>query len=284
MAHKELLVHLNQAEGVDSRLRLTIDLASRHGSHLTALFVDEWNQVQMSTRATAEMGLVEAEALETLDRAVATAIDRTASQLRNTLEEVCGKRGVEATWHQVRGFCEAVIQRSLPYADLCILGHEGLSADVSSDSGLCESLLVGAAAPILFVPKSTTAATLASRIVVAWDSSRAAMRALNDAIPLIDRADQTLVLNVGFGKSSPSTATLRLLTERLRRHCASVDFVQLQRADRSIAEILRSRAQEFGADLIVCGAFGHSRFKENLFGGVTRELLDQTKLPLLLSH
>jgi nucleotide-binding universal stress UspA family protein len=284
MALKELLVHLNQAESGDARLRLAIDLASRHASHLTALFVDEWNDIQMDARATAEMGLAEAPALAALDRSVTTEIHRVASRLRHALEDPCTGRGVDATWHQVRGFSKAVIQRFVPCADLCILGHEGLSGEASSDSGLCESLVISAGTPLLFIPKSAIVATLATRIVVAWDSSRAATRALNDSIPLIERADKTLLLNVDSGRNAPPADSLKRVTERLRRHCLSADFMQIQTAKSSIAKVVQAKAHELGADLIVCGAFGHSRLRENLFGGVTRELLDQTQLPLLLSH
>jgi len=284
MALKELLVHLNQAQGIDTRLQLAIDLARRHASHLTALFIDEWNHVQIEARATAEMGLVEARALDTLNLGVAKEIAQVACRLRDELESASKQHGIDAEWHQVTGFCGPVIQRHLPCTDLCILGHEGLSGGASSDSGFCESLLVSGGTPLLFVPKSPAVTTLASRIVVAWDSSRAATRALNDAIPLIARADRTLLLNVDSGRHAPSTDALKRVTERLRRHCASADFAQLQKAGGSIAGVLQAKAQELGADLIVCGAFGHSRLKENLFGGVTRELLDRTKLPLFLSH
>ena len=284
MALKELLVHLNQAEGVDNRLRLAAHLAIQHGSHLTGLFVNEWNDVQVATRATAEMGLADARALETLDRTVTAEIDRAASRLRHTLEDARTRGGLDATWHQVRGFCEITLQRFLPGTDLCVLGHEGLSAEAPSDSGLCESLLMSAGTPLLFIPKSAAVAALATRIVVAWDSSRAATRALNDAIALIEKADQAWVLNVEPGRDQPPADSLQRVAERLARHCPSVDFMQLRAPGKSVAEVIHGRALELDANLIVCGAFGHSRLKENLFGGVTRELLDQTKLPLLLSH
>ena len=284
MALRELLVHLNQAEGIDTRLQLAIDLARRHASHVSGLFVDEWNNVQIGARATAEMGLAESDALETLDLGVAQEIDSVAARLRDKLEDARKRLGIEVGWHEVSGFCGTVIQHFLPSADLCILGHEGLSGGARSESGLCESLLMSSGTPLLFIPKSPAVVTLGSRIVVAWDSSRAATRALNDALSLIEKADQTVLLNVDSGKHLPSIDALMRVTERLRRHCASVEFAQLNTADRSIAGVVQAKAHELGADLIVSGAFGHSRLRESLFGGVTRELLDRTTVPLFLSH
>ena len=107
MALKELLVHLNQAEGIDTRLQLAIDLARRHASHLTALFIDEWNNIQIAARATAEMGLAEAHALDTLNLGVAKEIAQAASRLRDKLESASKQHGIDAEWHQVTGLCGA---------------------------------------------------------------------------------------------------------------------------------------------------------------------------------
>ncbi|HEY6925328.1 MAG TPA: universal stress protein [Steroidobacteraceae bacterium] len=110
------------------------------------------------------------------------------------------------------------------------------------------------------------------------------MRALNDSIALIEKADRTWLLNVDSGRDTLPVQSLERVTERLRRHGGSVDFMQLPASGRSVAGVLPAKAQDLGADLIVCGAFGNSRLKENLFGGVTRDLLDPARLPLLLSH
>ncbi len=284
MALKELLVLLNQSDGVDIRLQLAIDLASRHRSHLTALFVDEWTDLQMQSRATAELGLGNARALEDVDRAVGIEIGRAAARLQGELETAHRKRALDAEWRHVERFSRAAIQGFLPYADLCVLGHQGTSSESGPDSDLCESLLMSVDTPILFIPRSVSVHTLARRVVVAWDGSRTAMRAVNAAMPLIERADHTLVVNVATQKGAPPLDSVKRVTDRLRRHCVAVESVQIDATSGSIADILCTKAHEADADLMVCGAFGHSRLKENLFGGVTRHLLDRSRLPLLLSH
>ncbi|HEY6927078.1 MAG TPA: universal stress protein [Steroidobacteraceae bacterium] len=283
MALKELLVQLNQAEGVDSRLRLAMSLATRHECRLTALFVEEWNEAQSAARATAEMGLAAARALDELDFTVNCEIRRAGSRLWNELQRFQCVSGLSAQWHHVRGFCDAAVRRYSPLSDLCILGHEGLHT-VQSDWSLCESMLLSLGTPILYVPKVTSVTTLGSRILVVWDGSRAAARALNDALTLIDRSDYALILNVDSGLHEQSTTMLSRLAERLRKHCASADFAQIQAAPKMVADVLQATAGEMGADLIVTGAYTNSRLKERLFGGVTRSLLQRTRFPLLMSH
>jgi nucleotide-binding universal stress UspA family protein len=284
MALKDILVHLNQAGEVDARLKLAIDLANRHVSHLTALFVEEWNQSQSHMRATAEMGLIDGQALERLDRRVTAEISQSASRLRRTLEAASLESSLDAEWREGRWLSARIVRQLLPYTDLCILGHEGLCSTGTADSTFCESVLMSAGVPILFVPRSVSVATLGSRIIVAWDASRAALRAVNDAIDLIERAESTVVLNVDTGSHTQSEHSLLDLAARLRRHGSSVAHVQLKAHPESVPGVIHAKAQELGADLIVCGAFGHSRLRENLFGGVTRSLLDNTKIPLLLSR
>lgn len=284
MALKELLVQLNQADGVESRLRLAMTLASRHSCRLTALFVGEWNRAQSTARATAEMGLATARALDELDLVVNTEIRRVASRLWNELQRFHNTSGLGVEWHHVRGFCDTAIRRYSPLTDLCILGHEGLDNVSSSDWSLCESMLFSLGTPVLYVPKATSVPTLGSRILVAWDGSRAAARALNDAIALLDESDYALILNVHAGQPKQSTAMLRRLAERLRRHCPRADFAEIEVPPKAIADALQARAGQMSADLIVCGAYARSRLKERIFGGVTRSLLEETRFPLLMSH
>jgi len=101
---------------------------------------------------------------------------------------------------------------------------------------------------------------------------------------LIDMSEHTLILNVDSGQHEQSTAMLRRLADRLARHCPSADFAQVQAVPKSTADVLQARAQEMSADLIVSGAYTHSRLKERIFGGVTRSLLERARFPLLLSY
>jgi len=284
VALKDILVHLDARESSTPRLRLAMELAGRHASRLTALFVDEWSLEQLETRATAEMGLAAAGDVARLDRSVAADIEHRAIRLRTTLVDFQQKHGLEFEWLQSEEPADAAVSHLAPYRDLCILGHDPVFTGSALHRGFCEQLVFSTVTPILFVPGGSRIASLGRRIVVAWDASRTAARAVNDALALIEGADQTTLVNVDCGLRPNGGESLDLLRHRLGRRGARVDVVQVRAAAKSIAAALQAKAHELGADLLVAGAFGHSRLKERIFGGVSRDLLQNMSLPMLMSH
>jgi nucleotide-binding universal stress UspA family protein len=287
VALKDILVHLDASEGSSSRLRLAMDLAGRHGSRLSAVFVDEWNLEQRESRATAELGLAAAPDLERLDRSIAADIERSATRLRTLLAAFRKDHSLQFEWHRFAGSSDVTIDRLVPYCDLCILGQNSLFTGSSLDRRFCERLVFSTVTPIVFVPAGAALNSLGKRIVVAWDSSRTAARAVNDAMTLIEGAERTTVVTVDSGPELGvvhGETSLELLQQRLRRHHAQVDAIRVRAPVESIAAALQAKAHELGADLLVAGAFGHSRLKERIFGGVSRDLLQNMTLPVLMSH
>jgi len=140
---------------------------------------------------------------------------------------------------------------------------------------------------MLFVPAVETLETLGRRILLAWNSSRPAARSLNDALPLIERAERTTVLMInpsGFidGRGAPPGEHM---VEHLRRHGAVADAARIEDVPHGgIADRLQAEAHALGADLIVAGAFGHPRLWEKMLGGVTYDLLTGMSLPIFMSH
>jgi len=283
VALKDILVHLDASEASIARLRLAMELAQRHASRLSALFVDEWSLEQRESRATAEMGLAAARDLDRLDRSITADIERSATRLRTLLAMFHQEHGLEFEWLRAAGSSAAAVGRLIPYCDFCVLGHDSLFSGTSVDREFCERLVFNTVTPVVFVPTQTAASSLGKRIVVAWDASRTAARALNDAMGLIEGAERTTVVYVdcGLHVSAPG---LELLQNRLRRHNAHVSVLQVRAPQDAIATALQDKARELGADLLVAGAFGHSRLKERIFGGVSRELLQNMTLPVLMSH
>jgi len=166
------------------------------------------------------------------------------------------------------------------------LGREGTD-DNSVGYTFSEELLFVTGRPVLFIPPVPLGETLGRHIAVAWNSSRPAARAVNDAMPLIERAERTTVLTVNPAVFIDRRGALPLdqMVEHLKQHGASTDLVRLGNVPaRSIADALQAKAREVGADLLVAGAFGHARLWEKLLGGVTRELLDRMNLPIFMSH
>lgn len=124
MALKDLLVYADQNEGARFRLRLAADLASRHKSRLTVLFVREFNQAQRDLRKKAELGLVSGEDLDRLDQHIQSSIDEAADRLRSTVQALGSEHHLEVEWRCVDGPAWVSAPQHARYADLCILGLE----------------------------------------------------------------------------------------------------------------------------------------------------------------
>jgi nucleotide-binding universal stress UspA family protein len=287
MALKDLLVYVNQTEGAYLRLRLAADLASRHGSRLTALFAWEWTPIQLEERSKAEMGLVSGEELDRLVLQTEGTISGRAERLRATLDQLGRERGLTTEWRSVPGPAALVVPQHARYADLCILGRDGADDESSEDYTFSEELLFVTGRPVLFIPPVSVGETVGRHIAVAWNASRPAARAVNDAMPLIEGAERTTVLTINPQAYMEHRGALPAdhMVEHLSQHGARADLIRLEHVPTSaIANTLQAKAREIGADLLVAGAFGHAKLWEKLLGGVTRNLLDHMNFPIFMSH
>jgi nucleotide-binding universal stress UspA family protein len=285
MALKDLLVYVDDTEAALVRLKLAVDLASRHGSHLTVLYVRELSQHQLHELSAAELGLASPEQLDQLHRRLEASIDRAAAPLKSTLQALEKTHHLKTEWCFVEGLASVAAPQHARYVDLSILGH-GVDRN-SVGYSFSEQLLFVAGRPVLFIPTVGSFSTLGRHIVVAWNSSRPAARAVNDALPLIERADRTTVLAVNPAEfiGRHNAPPIEWLVKHLRRHGAHADVVQLENIPAgSIGDALQVEARALGADLVVAGAFGHPKVWEKLLGGVTHDLLSRMTLPILMSH
>jgi len=287
MALRDLLVYVDQTDGALARLRLAADLACRHDSRLTALFIREFSQTQLQMRKTAELGLVSGEDLDRLNRRLQLSIDEAVDRLRSQFEALGREHRLEIEWRCVDGSASVVAPEHARYADLCILGPNESNDDASVGYTFSEQLLFATGRPLVLIPTVGSFDTLGRHIVVGWNASRPATRAVSDALPLIERAERTTVITIDSADfvDRDSAPAADQLVKHLRRHSSSVDAVQLKDVPAgSIAEALQAEARNLGADLIVTGAYGHPKFWEKLVGGVTRDLLNRMNFPILMSH
>lgn len=287
MALRDLLVYVDQSEGALVRLHLAADLARRHSSKLTALYVRERNRAQLREQSTAELGCVSSEQMDRTNQRIRQSIDETAERLRLTLEAIVRKHGLEVELLCLEGIGSTVVPQHARFADLCVLSQDVPIDATSAGYTFSEELLFVTGRPVLFVPTVGSFDTLGRHILVAWNSSRASARALNDSLPLIERAERTTVLAVNPTESVEQYGALpsEKIVEHLRRHSASVEGIWLRDVQTgSIADALLAEAHKVGADLVVAGAFGHPKLWEKLMGGVTRDLLARMTLPVLMAY
>lgn len=287
MALKDVLVYLDQSAHAFDRLRLAVDLARRHQSRLTALYVRELNSAQRHEQSVAELGQGSSAAISQTNRHIQESINVAIERLLSALEQMKREYELEIEWRCLDGVGSILVPQHARFADLCILSQDVSAAATATGYTFSEELLFVAGRPVIFVPSHGSFKTLGKHILVAWNSSRAATRSVNDALPLIERAEQVTVLAVNQAEFARRYGSLppENMIEHLRRHGAVVKGVWLNDVSAElIADVVQAEAHKVGADLIVAGAFGHPRLWEKLMGGVTRDLLARMSLPLLMSY
>jgi nucleotide-binding universal stress UspA family protein len=148
------------------------------------------------------------------------------------------------------------------------------------------SLLFDSGRPVMMVPQRARWPAQLEKAVVAWRPSPEASRALHDALPLLRRARSVDVVMVEprVGETSHGEVPGADIAQHLSRHGVKVEIVSLPREGASTAEAILRHAAQVGAQLIVAGGYGHSRVREQVFGGVTRGLFEHATVPVLFSH
>lgn len=173
------------------------------------------------------------------------------------------------------------------YSDLSVMtGAAAADDDARIVHGFFSALLLEAGRPVLVVPPGFSARQAAKHAVIAWRPTREAARALHDALPLLRAAESIDVLEVDPVADEPGHDVLPGvdIATHLARHGLKVRVVVLQRSGESTAMALAKHAAQSGAELLVAGGYGHSRFREWVLGGVTRELLQIMPVPVLFAH
>ncbi|HUN72352.1 MAG TPA: universal stress protein [Steroidobacteraceae bacterium] len=287
MALKDVLVWLDQTNRSSTHLRLAADLARRHGSYMTALYVREWNPAQLAHRRTAELAGRPLADVERLNHTVEAALDDSAVKAQAEVASIAAEYGIAIDWRVADGEANRVLPQYARYADLCVLDAEIPAASTSAGYRFSEEMLFVAGRPVLLVPRTSGRATLGGHVAVAWNSSRAAARAINDALPLLERSERATVIAVNPADfiGQHDSLPLKNLLEHLQRHGISAHCVELTGVPPAeIADTLQQRARAEGADLLVAGAHGHMWLRDVLLGSVTRDLLSRLRLPVMMSH
>ena len=145
-------------------------------------------------------------------------------------------------------------------------------------------ILLQAGGPVLFIPYISHGAFKAKRVGICWDGSRLAARALKDARPFMTKADALVAISINGADSVPPDTSPEKLTEHMARVGLPMRRINLPAARSEIQPSILSIAADEGLDMLVMGAYGHSRLQEGILGGVTREMLHTMTVPTLMSH
>lgn len=281
MALKDILVHLDGTEQAGVRLALAAGLARRHGAHLVGLYVVD---VMMPIMAAADAGSG-AVLAEMLQRMRADSMDE-AARVEARFSEALRHEDIAGEWRVAEGATPEHVALQARYADLAVLGQADPDAGRPGATATLEAVLFDSGRPALIVPYAGTFETVGQRVLIGWNSSAQASRAVHDALPLMAGAASVTVtaVNPRRGIDAHGDQPGADIARHLARHGLKVTVEHTAAPEIGAGDMLLNRASELSADLLVVGAYGHSRLRQTIFGGVTRTLLTQTTLPVLMSH
>jgi nucleotide-binding universal stress UspA family protein len=281
MTYKTIAVHVNESHHLKSRISLAAALAKEHDAHLVGV------------ATTAIQAFFYAPGLEGYGAEELSALMNFSKEGALTalavFEEFARSAGLNAFEQRL---LEDETGRALclqaRYSDLLVVGQEDPEETLSAPmTDALQYVITHSPAPVLFVPYAGKFASAPKRVVIAWNASIESARAVVAALPFLCAA-QVVQLAVFNGEQDPLAhgalpgADIALF---LARHGVKVEVSQQTTADGAdIGNALLSHLSDFGADLLVMGGFGHSRFREMVLGGVTRSILKTMTVPVLMAH
>lgn len=217
--------------------------------------------------------------------------NRRASAAKTAFEKACESHNVKnMDWQFIQGEPLKTLDIQARSVDVLFVTQAEIdrTADVQKkDMDLPARLAISSARPVIAVPYDGEFDTFGKRILVAWNGGREATRAVREALPLLRNAEQVLVLAI-----NPESSDYQGLSEEpgadigryLTRHGVNAEVTQTTAKAGNIVETLLSRSADFDADLMCMGAYGHSRLRELALGGVTRRIMREMPIPVLLAH
>jgi nucleotide-binding universal stress UspA family protein len=271
MGYKEILTYVEARPASRTALERAARIADAHDAHLVALHVIEPPVV------TADMTLGRPiEFIEWQEEATR----KRADQAKQYAIEIGKSSGRQIEWREPRGALDETALLYSRYADLIVVSQSGDGAV----GNLPELFVMGSGRPTLVVPHHGSFTRPLERILVAWNRTREATRALHDSVPLLVAAKSVTVMEVTPKRGIGGHIAGADIAQHLARHGVKVTVSSTTAEDMQVGDVILSRAADFGADCIVMGAYGHSRLREFAFGGATRQILETMTVPVLMAH
>jgi nucleotide-binding universal stress UspA family protein len=279
MTYKDLLVQVDDSTACKARVGAALEIAERFDAHLTALYLipeiilpiaaegyfgtDVYTNIEQQEQEKADAVLGEfQQAAEASGIAYETRTDRSA----------------------IADFPDRLEVHSR-YADLLILGQPDRTDTIPSGPPP-GNVVLNAAAPVLIVPFIGLRPGFGKRVMVAWNASREAARAVKNAMPFLERAEavDVVTFHPSEGRDAHGDLPGADIALHLTRHGIDVDVQRLEGKDIDVGNALLSHASDRDSDLLVMGCYGHSRLREWVLGGATRTILHSMTLPVVMGH
>ena len=275
---RDLLVHVTADEAGERRVTYALDLASQLDARLTGVHVLTEPDVPPVFKPSRV-----AEAAARLAKREKSAAERAETLFRRVVKG----RKPPTRWIGLSGHMAAKVCECARYTDVVIVGHEPTEVSAERDPrSLSEIIVQSCGRPVIVLAEDLLAARLPQRILLAWDGSREAVRAVHDALPLLRSADLTvaLVANAEDRHLATDVAKGGDLADHLGRHGVKISHAETRTFPHDEVKAVFDYLASSEFDLLVMGAYSHSAWREFLFGGMTSSAIQSARLPVFFSH
>ena len=278
MSYKTILVYLSDTRRAEATLEPAVQLAGRSNAHLIGLHV----------YAGVPAPPVPLPYGSDVVRAVAAAQRKETEEIAGIFSRMTAGRPFAAEWRAEKGphvDPTSVVMDHSRAADLIVAGQTDPDWGASPLVDVAEHLALGSGRPVLVVPYVGRYPQIGRNVVIAWKAGRESARAVFDALPILKQAEQVQILEIDErGPRRNGTPVDSPIAVALARHGIKPTVRTSIAGDISVGDEILSRLADMGADLLVMGAYGHSRLRELVFGGVTRHIAKHMTVPTLFSH
>ncbi len=274
---KDIVVNLTLGRQDDPASDYAISLAGQFGAHLTG--------VAFALQPGLPLSTMDGIAVDVIDQAISES-EQQAKDALARFETAAKRQGILSEQQTMTLLLSEAANRFGQIArsfDMSVV-LQPEPDDNSSNDLFVESALFGSGRPVVIVPYIQKDPVKLDRIVCCWDGSATAARAIGDAAPLLARARTIELLIVITGEENKAEAIGADMATHLARHKLNVTLQRITATDIDVGNAILSYAADRAADFLVMGGYGHSRWREFLLGGATREVLSSMTLPTLMSH
>lgn len=278
---KDLIVHLDGTEEDHIRLAQAEAIAGRFEAHLTGLYTNplpEYAYVLAIQSTLAPMGPVLA-----FEQQIRKEGDIAVARLKERFKKITAEnevRRIDAGASLLPRLCASAAR----WSDLFIATASYRGEASPGCDALVEAVLFGSGQPIYLIPEQFKGSGAVRNVLVAWRDTRESARSLAEAMPFLRVATNVHLVTVERARQEDEHEDPINITTHLRRHGAKAKVSSIEAGRRPVSEALLQEASKMAADLIVMGAYGHSRFREWTIGGTTREMIARANIPILLAH
>jgi len=274
---KDLVVNLGGSGTTDVTAGYAISMAKAYGAHVVGVAFVYEPVIPGSLLGGIPTDLIEVQREENAKAAkTAVANFEAAAKSASVLAET---RLLDASIAGASDLFGRIARRF----DIAVVGQAPREQGVSEEL-LIEGALFGSGRPVIVVPQIQSQPLKLDKVMVCWDGSRPAARAIGDAVPMLERAKAIEIVVVTGERDKSGEITGANMKRHLARHGINVEIKRIAAGSADVQTAILAHAADSGADFIVMGGYGHSRLREFILGGVTRSILKSMPVPVLMSH